>query len=363
MRFALCASLLLAAGCQTYDFSEVEPIAIAQTPVDDLVAARGGRPNVMLAVDTSGSMRETVPGGATRIEELKSAMDGFLEDHGSVARLGLTLFPGESVASTCAAGKLLHDLPLEAASTQALTEQVKAVRASIAGIQVNGGTPTAATLRQLVDLPSLQSGRRDVVLLLTDGLPNCDTSREVNSCRCTGPTTATGACTDARSCLDDDASVAAVRALAAKQISTAVIGFGAEVNSGLGPEVLQKLAVEGGLRRTCKTSNDCGAGDSCDGNYCGRAFYRAANAAELAAVLEAFNKTITPKPCEVNLQTVPQDLRFVTVSVGGVRVDPSQYTVQGQLLVFKPGSDACRKLEASTEESKVPVSARTVEPL
>ncbi|HEY0093821.1 MAG TPA: VWA domain-containing protein, partial [Archangium sp.] len=60
---ALAVSLVggvLATGCQTYDFEPVEPLAVAQTTETRRIEARGLKPNMMMLVDTSGSMTAPV---------------------------------------------------------------------------------------------------------------------------------------------------------------------------------------------------------------------------------------------------------------------------------------------------------------
>src|SRR5687767_2879846 len=108
------AALLLACGCMTYDFEPVAPVAIAQTTQTRTVIAKQHKPNLMLLVDQSGSMdlptdtaNPACPQGCggsklnlcpaacpTRISELRAAMNDFLTRHGTVARMGMTGFPG-----------------------------------------------------------------------------------------------------------------------------------------------------------------------------------------------------------------------------------------------------------------------------
>jgi hypothetical protein len=46
-------AVVLATGCQTYDFEPVEPLAVAQTTESRSIKARAPKPNLMLLVDTS----------------------------------------------------------------------------------------------------------------------------------------------------------------------------------------------------------------------------------------------------------------------------------------------------------------------
>src|SRR4051794_19675176 len=98
------------AGCQTYDFEPVQPIAISQTTQESIIQARGARPEMMLLGDKSGSMALPVDpsdpdcktGGnecghkgelgffpcntslcPTRWSEMQKAMGSFLPDAGN----------------------------------------------------------------------------------------------------------------------------------------------------------------------------------------------------------------------------------------------------------------------------------------
>ena len=111
---ALAVSLVggvLATGCQTYDFEPVEPLAVAQTTESRSIKARAPKPNLMLLVDTSGSMKEpaepslevckkngvscgestfqcNIAGGCdTRWSALQKAMTDFLKGTATSARI------------------------------------------------------------------------------------------------------------------------------------------------------------------------------------------------------------------------------------------------------------------------------------
>ena len=44
-------------GCQTYDFEPVTPVALGQTTTEVSISAKQLKPNLMLVLDRSGSMR------------------------------------------------------------------------------------------------------------------------------------------------------------------------------------------------------------------------------------------------------------------------------------------------------------------
>ncbi len=125
-----------------------------------------------------------------------------------------------------------------------------------------GGTPTAATLTALQPTLSALPGRT-IVVLATDGAPNCNLAANCSAAECSltiekqsvqgkACTTSFNCCDSAivpdgqLSCIDGDATEAAVAALAAAGIDTYVIGMpGSEYYSTL----LDRLAIAGNTAR------------------------------------------------------------------------------------------------------------------
>jgi hypothetical protein len=365
MRLSLCVLLAAALGCQTYDFEPVEPLAIAQTTRRERVVSLGRLPNVMLVVDKSGSMADPIPGGGTRISELKTAMGGFLDTYGTVARFGLTTYP--EVISTlavpaCGVGRLSIDVSLSDDVPSDLTAKAAQIKAAVQAITAGGGTPTATTLASLANYPPLRDpNRQDFALLLTDGLPNCNANNPSSpaTCTCTGALPCS-----INNCLDQDATVASIRELKKAEITTIVVGFGADLGSGPGPAVLQAMAAAGGFQRSCKAQGDCGVGDSCVNGLCGRQYFQAANGAELGKALEAIRQ-IFPTACEFTLDARPPDPRLLVVMVDGVDVasapDTWSYT-EGKVIFAKDGA-ICGRLKTATEDHPVNVEIRVIEAL
>jgi hypothetical protein len=293
----LLALAAFAAACQTYDFEPVDPLAISQRTEKVLVTARAGKPNVMLVVDKSGSMLFPVdpsnpncpancgppPGNTpcpsncpTRLSDMKAAMGPFLSQSGSLARFGLTGFPVPTSADPfCPAGQLVRDIPDVPNDDPALLQSAASqVNDAIQQIAPAGGTPTAATLRTLLDLPTLlDPDRRNIVLLLTDGLPNCNGQLDRQTCICVS----TGAtpCDNSLNCLDRDNSVAAVTSLRQKGIDTIVIGFGSDTGGALAFPTLTAMAEAGGFQR----------------------FYQAADGAALTQILAELTAYFDETPC------------------------------------------------------------------
>jgi hypothetical protein len=401
---------VLAAGCQTYDFEPVEPLAVSQTTVETRIEARALKPNLMLLVDTSGSMtfplNPSLPacttsagrcGGRiecpstcdTRWRALQRAMKTFLANNGRIARMGLATYPGpQLVQDTVCGGStgLREELPT-AEDDDTLMAKAAAVDRVLQNIpnygngQPEGGTPTSSSLNYLGTRQDLQvEGREDLVLLLTDGLPNCNennanfwTPANPSRCRCTldNPAFCESAPYDKLGCLDKDGSVQAVQNLRNKQIRTIVIGFGAETATGDGTEVLNAMAEAGGFAlapKACTTNTDCGAGDTCDttAKTCRRRFYQAGNEAELSAALEAISKVVGPSnPCLLSIppEQMPSSESLVVAYVNEERFEASDTTwrlnLESSGVEFK--GELCTRIKNSTPIDPVDIEVRAVQ--
>ena len=294
------------------------------------------KPHVMLLIDKSGSMNFAAndqlapctpgcntPGNAvcaggcrTRLQELKTAMASFLPAKGSVAWLGLAIFPTAVVGSTGvinACGPTTSgDIRVQLTSSisdlaSEMNARADLVNAEIQQLPVGGGTPTGDSLKfmgtyaALLDLDAGQP-RNSFVVLITDGVPNCNPQNANNcsdaaACKCTlvpaNACTPSSFCT--QGCLDADNSTAQITALRQKNIKTIVIGFGADTAAGDAYETLNAMAVAGSFARTCpgNTDAECGASGTCNltTRFCDRKYYQASSASELLAVLNDIFRT------------------------------------------------------------------------
>ncbi len=341
MRSLVIVLATAAFGCQVYDFEKVVPLAIAQTSQAKDVVATKPKPNLMLLVDRSGSMKSPInpgdprctpagcgpgnpcaPSCPTRETEMKSAMANFLANSSAVARMGLTFFP-HSNGGCFAADTVDESLP-EASNTDdvnVMRQKAMAISGKISSAVMNGGTPTGNSLAFVGNVPGLNDAndfREDLVLLLTDGLPNCNDANMNNTCsaanpacRCTlGPLSA---CQNAGSaafqpcshgCLDAIGTAEKIQALRAKNIRTVVVGFGADTATGDAADTLNLMAEAGGFARTGTPK-----------------FYRAANGQELTAALDDISRRIgDADPCKFPLTVEPSDPRFLSVIVNGESV-------------------------------------------
>ncbi|MBM4780511.1 MAG: adventurous gliding motility lipoprotein CglB [Archangiaceae bacterium] len=320
--------LVVAMSCQSYQFEPVVPVTIVVDEVEiDLAPVL--KPNVMLTVDRSGSMGALIDpscqgaGCATRMGDLKQAVSTFTALADSSVRLGLTAFPRDPTtqtgaeASCLAANAVRVPLPPSSRSDDAQADQANRatagqVNAAVQSLNPAGGTPTGATLAFLSTHDGLNSAdfRNDFVILLTDGLPNCnaenpnDYVQSAAACRCqTGGGDCSGLDVRRRGCLDADATVAQVEALKAKGVRTIVVGFGADTNQADARDVLERLARAGGVARACTSDAQCGAGNTCSNQECSRWSFQAGNRAELEQVLSTVLTGLMPARC---LRELPQ---------------------------------------------------------
>lgn len=329
-------------SCQSYQFEPVVPVTLVLTE-EVFPLAPVLKPNVMLAVDRSGSMGGQIDAActgacATRMSDLKQAVATFATLADDRVRLGLTTFPKDPTASMSGAEASCQPatdvrVPLpgaaradDAQASQANRTAAMQVNAAVQALQPAGGTPTGATLAFLSTLPELKASdfRNDFVLLLTDGLPNCNANnpndfvQSAAQCRCqTGGGDCSSLDTRRRGCLDADATVAQVEVLNRAGVKTIVVGFGADTNQADAREVLERLARAGGVARSCTMDAECGAGDRCAAGLCGRFSFQASNRAELEQVLTTVLTGLTPATCTRPLPDRPVTREAVSLIVDG----------------------------------------------
>ncbi len=398
---SLCFAVL--AGCQTYDFEPVEPFAVEQTTVPFKVQVKTDKPDLFLVVDKSGSMNFGVgmtaacncPNGGcptgcpTRWTELKAAMGPFLTSQGTSAHFGMVPYPpidaavcgGATTSDIANYGVELDRSPdSDLAAMQATADAVKAKIESIT-VPV-GGTPTGATMGALLNYTRMVDDKRrpHYALLLTDGLPNCNSSNNPSTCTCTG---AASPCLSGSNnlCLDDDPTANEITKLANAGVTTIVLGFGTETGTGLGPATLTKLAAAGGFKQRCSADTDCGAGDTCStnvtGTICGvpvrscmRGYFQAGNTAELAVALQTIRDSLAVcDPCIYTLDTRPSDPKFLSVRLDDRSVPPvgpdgwTATEVGASSLQVELRGASCDALKNSTVSKPVSLEFRIVKTL
>lgn len=375
---------VLVSGCQTYDFEQVTPMALSQERHYESIKAKTLKPNVMLLVDTSGSMGELTDPNS-RISQLKLAMNTFFSgDSATLARYGLAVFPEAAGPTRTIKVAIPPATSTDVGTDGALQANADAVNAAIQALpQPQDGTPTSASLAFLGEDPVLNAAddRSDFILLLTDGLPNGNDANPVNLCDCY----ATNSCAQARidacmcaagncanssycaaGCLDADGTVATISGLhAQKQIDTIVVGFGDDLTTGVAPQVLDRMARAGDQPRSCKNDpTACGA-EACGADgVCATSFYKASDSAGLAAALEAIIDNIKGDVCVWTLATPPSDPGYLSVIVDGETLaeGPETYTYDGNLTITLKGS-TCLKAQNSTPQNPLDLDIRAVSKL
>jgi hypothetical protein len=226
----------------------------------------------------------------------------WLAAKGATLRLGLTTFPAGTVCEPPLAPTVALPAPTanDVGTSTVLQNNASQITLQLQAKVPVGGTPTGAALTLMSTLTGLTSndGRADYVVLLTDGLPNCNannanslcacgascTPAQTSACQCTASICSGALCSSG--CLDRAATVNAVSALAAAGVKTIVVGFGADTLTTAATPVLDGMARAGGAPRSCPNGTDaeCG-GQACVSHTCAPAFYSAANGADLQVVL------------------------------------------------------------------------------
>jgi von Willebrand factor type A domain len=121
-------------------------------------------PNVMLVIDRSGSMGQSIGGGSatTKWTDLKNAVSGLVSSYDSMMQLGAAIFSSDG---DCAATNI--DVPLASMAGSTVMSKLNA-QGPI------GNTPTAAALDTVIAKGMLSDKTRgNYVVLATDGQPNC----------------------------------------------------------------------------------------------------------------------------------------------------------------------------------------------
>ncbi|WP_224241203.1 vWA domain-containing protein [Hyalangium gracile] len=214
----------------------------------------------------------------TRLSTVKTQLETFLSSHATQARYGLAFFPAtesgsSTAAESCRSFSQLTVPPPTVDEATRLQLSADAVLQAIRNVPTPAGsTPLGDTLEMLVQqtpLGTSAASAGDAVVIISDGLPNCNANNPNDGsqpalCRCTALS-----CMGALArlgCLDLDAPSALMSNLRARGVRTYVMPLGNEVAMGEGPQVFQSLAEAGGTLRPCPngTNAECGASYVCN---------------------------------------------------------------------------------------------------
>jgi hypothetical protein len=278
---------------------------------DQQIPAISDPPNLYFVVDRSGSMVDTLPGSPySKYENARIAISVMLRAIGHRVRYAAAVYPALLNQDGCAPGMQLFpinagDSPKYAAKGEngpVLSELLK----RLGNNPPTGGTPTAATLRELEPTILGLTGKKTFIVLITDGAPNCNrelrcgveacipniehlwaSGMECNdSFNCCSPKVGAGDCVDA------DASEAAVADYQAAGVDTFVVGMpGSEAYRSM----LNRLALAGNTARPGNT-----------------AYYAVSDTDELSFALRSIGAQVAIS-CDLPLSETPQDPELVNV--------------------------------------------------
>jgi hypothetical protein len=371
LRPLICVALL-ALACQQHEFQPLQPVTFRQVSTIKKIVARQFKPNVMLAVDRSQSMNFPIAaGGESRWHELKAAMAEYLTTHGTVARMGLMTFP---TGDACGPGAVSVPMFETNDNPADLQKHADDINAAIQATQPGGVTPTMESLRVLANYAPMLGGRESIVILATDGLPNCNAANpnsydtDPAACDCTFDPSQCGGQYTRLSCLDRSGTIAVVKELLSKGIKTAVVAFGDDTLYGVGPQVMNAIASEGGAPRSCVhgTDAECGAGNTCDvaTHVCSMRYSQASSARELADALASIGYDLSKGDvCVQTLDVAPADARYLTVVLDGKVVPPGPDTWSYDQGTVTFHAASCQTLGSSTPDAPAQLEFRAVEVL
>lgn len=303
-------------------------------------------PNLYFVIDRSGSMADGVEDSKlTKYQTARTVLAQLLRAIGHRVRYGAAVFPSPQNPDECGPGRQVFPATLGAlpgcdgAEDPQLTEFLRRLGA----LAPAGSTPTSLTLEAL--RPTLEAlDGNTVVVLVTDGAPNCNLDAVCDVDECTlnieRATLGTRACTpdfnccDAELgpglggyCVDSAATEAAIAALHEAGIPTYVIGMpGAEPYAAL----LERLARAGG------TAREDGAG-----------YYAVSHASELREALYAIGTGVAIR-CSIELAEPPLDRELVNVYFDGEllpadEADGWSWDEDGRIVV---NGEACERLSS-----------------
>ena len=212
-------------------------------------------PNLYFVLDRSGSMDVPVDSSNTAYDVVRDETIALVAALGSLINVGAALFPRAGSSNACAAG--VEVLPVtkgdppgdyvgdEGPTTTLFRQATKTFPV--------GGTPISATLEQLAG-PLAELEGRTIVMLLTDGGPNCNSAAMCPLSDCLPALEAlcdpgVNCCAPGdpdfgpESCLDRPASIEAVADLYDNGIDVYVIGI---TGSEFFGDVLDAMAEAGG---------------------------------------------------------------------------------------------------------------------
>ena len=198
--------------------------------------AKTARLDVLVLLDASASMDEDLTnvscdggcGAVSKWAEATAAINTVVGRTETTVNWGLKLFPDPVVSSVCAVANTVS-VPVGPRNATAVAGAIADRTSANGGVRSAGNTATRAAEMAAADyLSMLADGNRRMILLVTDGAPNCGPGSEPSAG-------------------DGEGAVAAIRQAWLQGIPTFVVGI---VTSGdADDEVLNEMAIVGGEPR------------------------------------------------------------------------------------------------------------------
>lgn len=256
--------------------------------------------DMMLIVDRSGSMTYNIDGTSQspprKWDDLHDALGATLPAIQTSVNIGAYAFPERFV------GTYVHGCTLSSSiDVYPGPNQAGDVLALFTNTDPNGSTPTAAAIQLVGDMLVSRISRThtEVMVLATDGGPNCNTSLDVSTCPCTAPTPP--ACS-VDQCLDDARTAMVIASYAARGVPTYVIGL----DSATQPEersALSEMAVAGGRPNSVPGQP---------------AYYRAEQVEQVNGAFAAITRSIAR--CALATPSRPSDPSAIEIQIDGITV-------------------------------------------
>ncbi len=256
---------------------------VAGAPMAGAITATASLPDVTWVVDKSGSMLSPIestgscpsgcgqgnpcPAGcSTRWGTIRTVLGAELTASATIARHSGVLFPTDNTCGVPTAFDVAPTAELEPDLPALTNRLISALDAA----KPTGGTPTARSLQLLTGVAGFRTDERDhLVVLITDGVPNCNpmnpnTCDNAVTCRCTLNACAASTCS--MGCLDEAAAGKSVSELSAAGARVLVVAVGLEVATTDAEKVLSHLAQSSIEKLSCPggTNGECGPDNTCD---------------------------------------------------------------------------------------------------